>query len=137
MGEDTEVRIENVEGVWEIEGIDLGQIHKEEVELKSHRLAIMVMSPTMLDLFAKAGEVHIEVKSHLPEDAEFVGAWFDPLSTTFNCMYRSEEFQEMQEGMVLPHIRHPSITRVDCPLVGFSIEDGDNGATKEKEESKA
>lgn len=80
--------------------------------------AIMQMTGALLSqILIEGNEIHVKVENGLPEDAKFVnGRHVVNLQgvLVFELIYESEEFEDVEEGGLLPILKPAMFTRMEC-----------------------
>lgn len=102
-------------------GVQKDKIKVVSKKREKRRFMGIRVAPEILSDIAKGFDFHIRVDSSLPEDAEFISAWWNDMERCFVLMYESEEFEEREEGSVLDFLPEPKFTIIDCPLVGREV----------------
>ncbi len=82
--------------------------------VRTFRRAILFVTP---DLIMWMGGGAFECVTHpLPKDAKRVGAFYDEKKDMFGVVIESEEFEEVREGALLPHLPPPFFERFKASI---------------------
>lgn len=77
------------------------------------RLKLMMVSPYFFARLMKGNKTMKVIKNPLPMDAELVNTSFDASRNHFMLTFRSDEFDVILEGEVIPFVNEPIVKTVE------------------------